>query len=94
MIGALSQGATSMMELNLTAGAQYFIVGTCDDDCSDMDLRIYAPGNSRALKEDTSDDDAPMLAFTAPSTGRYMLAVDMAKCTGNVCYYGYRVYRK
>ncbi|HEX2091542.1 MAG TPA: hypothetical protein VHG28_04030 [Longimicrobiaceae bacterium] len=93
-IGALAQGATSMVELNLTAGARYFIAAACDEDCSDLDLRIFPADNATALAEDTGEDDYPMVTFTAPTTGRYMLAVDMAKCTGSVCYYGYRVFRK
>ena len=93
-VGALAQGATSMLELNLTSGVRYFIAAACDEDCTDMDLRLYSSDSSTALAQDTSDDDYPMINFTAPKTGRYMLAVDMAKCSGSVCYYGYRVFRK
>ncbi len=94
IVGALAQGASSMMELNLVAGVQYVIGGACDEDCSDLDLRLYSSESTTALEKDQSDDDFPVLSFTAPKTGRYMLAVDMAKCTGTVCYYGFRVYRK
>ncbi|HEX7243534.1 MAG TPA: hypothetical protein VF263_24830 [Longimicrobiaceae bacterium] len=94
IVGALAQGATSMLELSLVAGVEYRITGVCDEDCSDLDLRLFAPGSTQATEKDDSDDDVPILAFTAPTTGPYMLAVDMAKCSGSYCYYGYRVYRK
>ncbi len=94
VVGALGQGATSMLELNLVGGVNYFIPAVCDGDCSDMDLRIFSTDNTTAVAEDTADDDVPMLNFTAPKSGRYMLAVDMAKCSASICYYGFRVYRK
>jgi hypothetical protein len=94
VVGALAKGATSMMEVTLVAGVSYFIAGACDEDCSDMDLRIFSADSSTPLAEDTKEDDYPMLTFTAPRSGRYMLAVDMAECKESMCYYGYRVYRK
>jgi hypothetical protein len=94
VVGALAKGATSMMEVTLVGGVNYFIAGACDEDCSDLDLRIFAADNTTPVAEDTADDDAPMLNFKAPRSGRYMLAVDMAECKESMCYYGYRVYRK
>jgi hypothetical protein len=93
-VGALAQGATSMLEINLTAGVRYFIAAACDEDCTDMDLRLFPSNSSTAVAQDVGDDDVPMINFTAPRSGRYMLAVDMAKCTGSVCYYGFRVFRR
>lgn len=94
VIGALGKGATSMMEVTLVGGASYFIAGACDGDCTDMDLRIFAADSSTPVAEDTAEDDAPMLSFTAPKSGRYMLAVDMAECSESMCYYGVRVFKK
>ena len=93
-VRALAKGATSMMEVPLVGGVNYFIAGACDEDCSDLDLRIFAADNTTPVAEDTAEDDAPMLNFKAPRSGRYMLAVDMAECKESMCYYGYRVYRK
>ena len=94
VVGALAKGASSMMELNLTGGTNYLIVGVCDGDCSDLDLRIFSSDSTTPVAVDTEDDDAPILNFTAPKSGRYMLAVDMAECTASICYYGYRVFKK
>jgi hypothetical protein len=94
VIGALGKGATSMMEVTLVGGASYFIAGACDEDCTDMDLRIFAADATTPVAEDTAEDDAPMLTFTAPKSGRYMLAVDMAECAESMCYYGVRVFKK
>lgn len=94
MVGMLANATTSFVEVSLTGGATYFIAAACDQDCSDMDLRIFSPESATPLKEDVGDDDYPMITFTAPRTGRYMLAVDMAKCSEATCYYGYRVFKK
>lgn len=94
LVGMLANGTSSMVELTLVQGGRYFIAAACDQDCEDMDLRIFAPGKTTALAEDTKDDDYPMITFTAPSSGRYMLAVDMAKCKEAMCYYGYQVFKK
>ena len=94
MVGMLANGTSSFVEINLTSGATYFIAAACDQDCEDMDLRLFSPESTTPLKQDTGDDDYPMITFTAQKTGRYMLAVDMAKCKEGMCYYGYRVFRK
>ncbi len=94
VVGMLANGTTSMVELTLEGGAMYFIAAACDEDCEDMDLRIFAPGKTTVLAEDTKDDDYPMINFAAPSSGRYMLAVNMAKCKEAMCYYGYQVFKK
>jgi hypothetical protein len=94
VVGMLKGGVSSVMEINLQQGVSYFIAGACDQDCSDLDLRLFAPGSSDVFAEDTQTDDYPMLTFTAPRTGRYMLSVDMAECSEGSCYYGYRVFRK
>jgi hypothetical protein len=94
IVGMLKGGTSSVMEINLQQGVNYFIAAACDEDCSDLDLRLYSPDSTTPLAEDTKDDDYPMLTITAPRTGRYMLSVDMAECSEGSCYYGYRVFRK
>lgn len=94
VVGGLAQGASSFLELSLQGGVSYFIAAACDQDCSDLDLRLFPSDNATAVAEDTGEDDYPMINFTAPKSGRYMLAVDMPKCGGSICYYGFRVFRK
>ena len=94
VIGALPDDGSVYLELNLTGGVEYFIAAGCDEDCSDLDTRIYPAGENDAIDEDIEDDDVPMLAFTAPRNGRYLLHVSMAECDESICYFGYQVYRK
>ena len=85
--GALNDDAAENVGLTLNAGRRYLLVGVCDADCSDMDLRIYSPSGA-IVAEDVAVDDTPVLQFTAPSTGNYRVRVMMASCSANPCYYG------
>jgi hypothetical protein len=93
MTGSLNNAAAEAMMVNLQGGARYAIVGVCDNDCSDVDLRIWAPDGTK-LAEDILVDDTPVLEFTATVTGQYRLSVEMAACHTNPCYWGVQVYRR
>ena len=72
--GSLNNAANESMMVNLQGGTRYAIVGVCDNDCSDVDLRIWAPDGNQ-LTEDVATDDTPVLEFTATVTGQYRLSV-------------------
>jgi hypothetical protein len=93
-IGAMAKGATVFLELTLAGGVEYLITAACDQDCSDLDSRIYPADDATSIAEDTALDAAPVLRFTAPRSTRYMLALTMVECTASVCYFGYRVLRR
>ena len=91
VMGSLNDDAQEGVLLQLTAGMRYAILGVCDNDCSDVDLRVYDPlGNM--LGEDILVDDRPVVEFVAPSSGQYRANVIMATCNTNPCYYGVQVY--
>lgn len=92
VFGALDGGNKVQLELNLVGGMQYSIIGVCDRDCSDLDLRVR--NGDSVVAEDVEVDDVPVLAFRAPSTGRFMLSVEMAQCKADPCYFGYQVFQK
>ena len=91
--GSLNSAANESMMVNLQGGTRYAIVGVCDNDCSDVDLRIWDP-NGTKLAEDIQTDDTPVLEFTATVTGQYRLSVEMATCRTNPCYWGVQVFKR
>jgi hypothetical protein len=93
VIGVLEDGGTSYLEIRLEEGVQYLIAGACDQDCSDLDLRLLRSDDFEAIVTDVEDDDVPIIQFTAPASGLYLLGVDMADCSEDVCYYGFRAYQ-
>jgi hypothetical protein len=93
MMGSLNASANEGMMVNLQGGVRYAIVGVCDNDCTDVDLRIWDPSGTK-LAEDILTDDTPVLEFTATTTGQYRLSVEMATCSTNPCYWGVQVYKR
>jgi len=91
--GALNDDRAEDVGLTLNAGRQYLLVGVCDADCSDMDLRLSSPAGN-LVAQDVATDDTPILQFTAPATGNYRVRVIMATCTTNPCYYGVALYAR
>jgi hypothetical protein len=93
MMGSLNSAANESMMVNLDGGVRYAVVGVCDNDCTDVDLRIWAPDGTK-LAEDIQTDDTPVLEFTATVTGQYTLRVEMAACSTNPCYWGVQIFKQ
>jgi hypothetical protein len=91
--GTLNAGAREVRPLALRAGVAYVLLGACDQDCSDMDLRLLAP-DSALVTQDVEVDDRPVLEFTAPATGQYTVMVMMPGCRQSPCYWGFQLYQR
>ncbi|MGQ0531372.1 MAG: hypothetical protein ACT4OF_01605, partial [Caulobacteraceae bacterium] len=64
LAGALASSQTGRLPLTLRVGQEIRIVGVCDQNCSDLDLRIVNPrGQTVAL--DTGGDDRPVIDLRA-----------------------------
>lgn len=91
--GSLNDDARENYMIQLQGGVAYALVGVCDNDCTDVDLRIW-DGNGNKLDEDILTDDTPVLEFTATTTGQYRVSVEMPTCNTNPCYWGFMVFRR
>jgi hypothetical protein len=91
--GALRNQTQEDVSVTLTSGGQYLMVGVCDGDCSDMDLRLFAP-TGEEVAQDIATDDTPVLRFTANASGAHQARVIMATCTNEPCAYGVALYSK
>lgn len=94
VIGMLEDGGTSYIEVGLEEGVTYVFAGACDQDCSDLDLRLVRAEDFETVESDIELDDVPIVSFTPPVTASYLVGVDMADCSQDVCYYGFRAYRE
>jgi hypothetical protein len=63
------------------------LFGQCDNDCTDLDLKIFDP-NGTMLMQDVAVDDHPTLEFKAYTSGHLRVEVIMARCNVNPCFYG------
>jgi hypothetical protein len=89
--GSLANRTSEFVTLRLDIGTQYQIVGTCDSDCSDMDLTLYAPSGDE-VDTDVELDDVPIVSVTPSRSGTYRVKVVMATCSAEPCRYGVGVF--
>jgi hypothetical protein len=90
-IGALRTRGNTSHTLQLNGGTAYQIVGVCDNDCSDFDLRLY-DSRGRMVAEDVLNDDTPVLSVTPGAGGTYTVRAIMTACSSEPCRYGIGVY--
>ena len=93
VMGSLNDDARESVLMQLNSGVRYAILGVCDNDCTDVDLRVQDPmGNM--VGEDLATDDTPVVEFVSGQTGQYRVTVMMATCNTNPCYYGVQVFAR
>jgi hypothetical protein len=87
--GALSEGESEEVELELTAGS-FLIIGVCDEDCTDLDLVLTADGDE--IASDLEPDDTPALVVEVEEGGTLTLTVQMAACSSGPCRFGIGIF--
>ena len=86
-IAELNTDETDTVTVTLRAGEAYDFVAACDEDCDGLELRLRnATGNDMAV--DRTGANLPHLRFTPSQSGRYLVAVTMAVCRTNPCWFG------
>lgn len=90
-VGRLEQGKTDTITFKLERGIKYAVVGVCDQDCSDLDMRVMDPSD-REIGRDVEKDDAPVVEFEAARSGDFDVQVQMSACSDNPCAYGVGVF--
>lgn len=89
--GALADGGSDVVRLELRGGHSYMIVGVCDTDCSDLDFKLVDAAGEE-VDSDYELDDVPMVAAAVAGNGTYTLTVSMAACSVEPCGYGVAVF--
>lgn len=88
--GGLDNDARQAYWVDLQAGVPYVISGTCDDDCTDLDLQIFSP-TDRVVAEDFRAQRRATVVLTPRLSGRYRVEVIMATCLLGPCAYAVAV---
>lgn len=91
--GSLGDKDNEYLTLNLRSGSDYAIVGVCDEDCSDIDLRLFDQDGDE-VSADVESDDNPIVQVHPHSSGKYRIKVIMAACSTSPCFYGVGVFSK
>jgi hypothetical protein len=85
--GSLDEGAEEPIRFDLKAGIEYYVMGACDNDCSDLDL-ILLDANGNEVDSDLLADDAPIVGVTPGGGATYSATVRMVTCSAEPCRYG------
>jgi hypothetical protein len=86
-VGNLRNNTYTDVTYTLTRGVEYALVGVCDDDCPDLDLKLYDE-NYNLIDSDTKPDATPVIEVTPRWTGVFHVRVIMSECRNNPCWYG------
>jgi hypothetical protein len=87
---AINNGTSQTINYTSNDGQDVVLVGVCDGDCSDIDLRVRSGG--RVIGEDVLADDVPVVQVQ-PGGRPLSIEVIMAACSVDPCYYGVAVFR-
>lgn len=91
--GWLNQGGAKDLSVQLTGGTSYFVIGVCDNGCSDLDLILNDAGGTE-VQADRAADDVPMLMLEGSQGGAYTIRVSMATCGQSTCRWGVRLFSR
>lgn len=90
-IDTLDDEMSEDFNVTLEAGVKYMLVGVCDNDCPDIDLRLLDSSGSE-VDSDYEEDAFPMVEVTPTRTASYQVHVYMADCSTGTCFYGVGVF--
>ncbi|MBC7768680.1 MAG: lipoprotein [Phycisphaerales bacterium] len=76
--------------MGLTGNTPYTFIAVCDGDCTNVDLELIDMRTGGVVDSDVLPDDYPVVAFSPPANGDYMVRVLMQNCTVAPCYAGAR----
>ncbi len=84
-IGTLGSDDVSALEVDLSPGS-YMAIGVCDDDCTDLDVYAFGPGDAE-LGRDTELDAEAVVTFTVSDAGKHVIGASMESCNAAICTY-------
>lgn len=89
--GGLKEEEMEAVTFRLRRGVRYALVGVCDQDCGDLDIRVLDPGD-REIGKDVEKDDVPVVEFVADKSGEFTVRTEMAECSDEPCAFGLGVF--
>ncbi|MDP8079350.1 hypothetical protein [Phocoenobacter skyensis] len=82
----LKKGKTKTFTFHTVEDQEYVLVGLCDRDCDDLDLRVKHPTTGKTLYKDIDSSDKAIIKLPA-LRDKYKVEVKMVKCSDSSgCY--------
>ncbi len=82
--GSLSHGDEVTIPIDITGAHEAAVLGTCDRQCADLDLRLVTQ-DGRLIDLDEEEDDSPHVEVEAGKTNKLLIKVRMANCASTSC---------
>lgn len=89
--GSLQEGTSTSVALTLRPSREHLIVGACDNDCGDLDLRLYDDAGVE-IDVDRAFDATPRVTVPADRGTSFTVEVVMVTCSNQPCYWGLAVF--
>ena len=89
--GELAAGAETRLTVKVTGGTSFSIVGVCDLDCGNLDIRLFGIDGKEVAK-DVEDDDFPIVNFD--KAGTYTVQLTMVACKSDPCAFGVTAFKQ
>lgn len=84
-------GGKLRIPVDVPANARIAIMGDCDQDCIDLDLRVF-DAQGAELGQDLLADNYPVVSVQMRAGTRIELELDMVNCDAVYCYAAYSVF--
>jgi hypothetical protein len=91
MYGSLNDDGRTSFTARLNAGTTYYILGECDEDCYDLDLKLYRYDWTLVV-QDIGIDRYAVIRVTPNQTRTYRIQPVMASCDSNPCRWGIGIF--
>jgi hypothetical protein len=91
-VGSLAEGYYDSHTAVLQAGVEYIVTAVCDNDCGDIDLKLYR--GVTLVGSDMAADDRPVIRIVPTYTRLYTIRVIMTSCGVPPCRYGLGIYAR
>jgi hypothetical protein len=92
LVGSLTEGYYDSHTAVLQAGVDYIITAVCDNDCGDIDLKLFR--GATLVGSDIAADDRPVIRVVPPYTRLYTILAIMTSCGVSPCRYGIAIYAR
>lgn len=89
--GSLKEAESQLVAFHFRRGVSYAVVAACDEDCSDLDMRLLDPAG-REVGSDVEPDDTPVIEIVSDKTGEFRVRIEMAECANAPCAFGIGVF--
>ena len=93
IVGKLDDDAVDTWTFYLSRRTDYVVTGACDEDCTDLDLRLKTSSGT-VVDRDEEPDYWPKVSVRPSWSRNYSLEIDMYQCDVEPCYYGIAVFEK